>query len=142
MAAIGSALGEFSGYLVGSRSRKSFTKRYKKKLELFDKILKKYGSIVIFVFAATPLSDDLIFIPLGIMRYNILKAFIPALIGKFILNLIVVYGGRFSIEMIGDFFEVNDWMPAVAGMILGALVFIAMFKFDWEKYLEKYLARN
>ncbi len=47
-------------------------------VKLFD----KYGPATIFLFALTPLPDDLLFIPLGVMRYPFWKAFIPALFGK------------------------------------------------------------
>lgn len=143
-AGIGSTVGEFSGYLVGLGGRKAIGERYKKKMDFLMRIFKKFGSVVIFLFALTPLPDDLLFIPLGVMRYNLIRAFIPALIGKFCMNLIVAYSGRFSIQIIRNIFGVDsDWVTAVIGMALAIvlliIVFIIMFKVDWEKYLEKYV---
>ena len=141
-AGIGSAVGEFSGYLIGIGGRKAISERYRKKMDLLVRIFNKYGSIVIFLFALTPLPDDLLFIPLGVMRYNIVKAFVPALIGKFFMNLIVAYSGRFSIQIIRDIFGVeSDWISALIGIVLAIvlmiIVFVIMFKTDWEKFLEK-----
>jgi len=65
-------------------------------MDVLVKLFNRYGSIAILIFALIPLSDDLIFIPLNVMRYSILKAFMSALIGKFFMNLIVAYSGRFS----------------------------------------------
>lgn len=143
-AGIGSTVGEFSGYLVGLGGRKAIGERYKKKMDFLMRVFKKFGSVVIFLFALTPLPDDLLFIPLGVMRYNLIRAFIPALIGKFCMNLIVAYSGRFSIQIIRNIFGVDsDWVTAVIGMALAIvlliIVFIIMFKVDWEKYLEKYV---
>lgn len=146
-AGIGSAIGEFSGYLLGFGGRKAISERYKKRLDLLVRVFNKFGPVVIFLFALTPLPDDLLFIPLGVMRYSIVRVFVPAVIGKFCMNLIVAYSGRFSIQIIRDVFGVeSDWITALIGMILAIvlliIVFVIMFKVDWEKYLEKYLTEE
>jgi membrane protein YqaA with SNARE-associated domain len=140
-ATIGGTIGEFSGYLLGFGGRKTINKHYGKNIDFFNKLFIKYGSLAIFIFALTPLPDDLVFIPLGVMRYNVAKAIIPAFVGKFILNLIIVYSGVFFVDFIGDAVGItNDWLPAVISTILGVIAFILMLKIDWQKYLGKYLA--
>jgi uncharacterized membrane protein len=72
---------------------------------------------------------------------------VPALIGKFFMNLIIAYSGRFSIHIIRDIFGVqSDWISALIGMVLAivllVIVFLIMFKVDWEKYLDKYVAKE
>jgi membrane protein YqaA with SNARE-associated domain len=146
-AGIGSAIGEFSGYLLGVGGRKAISERYKKKMNFLVKVFNHYGSITIFVFALTPLPDDLLFIPLGVMRYSLLRAFVPALIGKFLMCLIVAYSGRFSIQIIRDFFGVESgWISALIAMVLAVvlliIIFVIMFKVDWEKYFQKYVAKE
>jgi membrane protein DedA with SNARE-associated domain len=143
-AGIGSAIGEFSGYLLGVGGRKVISDKYKKKMDFLVRVFNKYGPITIFLFALTPLPDDLLFIPMGVMRYSIIKAFIPALLGKFCMNLIVAYSGRFSIGIIRDIFGVeSDWASALIGFILAIVllitVFVIMFKVDWEKRFGKYV---
>jgi len=146
-AGIGSAIGEFSGYLLGFGGRRVIGERYKRKMEFLMKVFDRFGSIAIFLFALTPLPDDLLFIPLGVMRYNFVKAFFPALVGKFFMNLVVAYSGRFSIQIIRDIFGVESgWISALIGMILAIVllvtVFIIMFKVDWEKFFEKYITKK
>jgi len=146
-AGTGSAIGEFSGYLLGFGGRKVISERYKKKMDFLVKVFNKFGLIAIFVFALTPLPDDLLFIPLGVMRYSIVKAFIPAFIGKFFMNLIVAYSGRFSIGIIRDIFGVeSDWISTLIGFVLAIVllivVFVIMFKVDLEKYFEKYVTEE
>jgi ACR3 family arsenite efflux pump ArsB len=81
------------------------------------------------------------------MRYNLLKAFIPALIGKLCMSLIIVYSARFTIGIIREIFGVeSDWMSALIGMVIAlallVIIFIIMFKVDWEKIFEKYIAKK
>lgn len=143
-AGMGSAIGEFSGYLLGVGGRKVIGDKYKKKMEFITKLFKKYGSIAIFVFALTPLPDDLLFIPLGVMRYSLLRAFVPALLGKFFSNLIIAYSGRLSLEIVKNIFGVEGegtslLVGTIIGIVLLIIVLIIMFKFDWEKHFAKYV---
>jgi membrane protein YqaA with SNARE-associated domain len=143
-AGAGAAIGEFSGYLVGFGGRRVIGERYKKKMNFLTKLFKKYGPIAIFVFALTPLPDDLLFIPLGIMRYGLIQAFIPALLGKFFSNLIIAYSGRLSLEIVKSLFGVEGegtslLIGTIIGIVLLVIIFIIMFKLDWEKRFAKYV---
>jgi membrane protein YqaA with SNARE-associated domain len=143
-AGLGSAIGEFSGYLLGVGGRKVIGDRYRKRMDFITKLFKKYGSIAIFIFALTPLPDDLLFIPLGVMRYNLLRAFIPAVLGKFVSNLIIAYSGRLSLDIVKNIFGVQgEGMSLLVGTIIGivllVIVFIIMFKINWEKHFAKYV---
>lgn len=143
-AGLGAAIGEFSGYLIGVGGRRVIKDKYKKKMDFLTKLFKKYGPVAIFVFALTPLPDDLLFIPLGVMRYNLLRAFLPAILGKFLSNLIIAYSGRLSLEIVKSIFGLEGegtslLVGTVIGIVLLIIVFIIMFKLDWEKYFSKYV---
>jgi membrane protein YqaA with SNARE-associated domain len=143
-AGAGAAIGEFSGYLLGVGGRKVIGDRYKKKMDFLTKLFKKYGPIAIFVFALTPLPDDLLFIPLGVMRYSLLRAFVPAILGKFFSNLIIAYSGRLSLEIVKSLFGLEGegtslLVGTIIGIVLLVIVFIIMFKLDWEKRFAKYV---
>ena len=64
-AGLGATIGEFSGYLIGLGGRKAIGEKYKKKVDVLMRLFKRkrFGPVVIFIFALTPLPDDLIFIP-------------------------------------------------------------------------------
>ena len=143
-AGLGAAIGEFSGYLIGVGGRRVIKDKYKKKMDFLTKLFNKYGPVAIFVFALTPLPDDLLFIPLGVMRYNLLRAFLPAILGKFLSNLIIAYSGRLSLEIVKSIFGLEGegtslLVGTVIGVVLLIVVFIIMFKIDWEKYFSKYV---
>ncbi len=131
---VGSALGEFVGYFLGYFGRTVISENQKRKMNYILKLFRKYGAVSIFVFALSPLPDDLLFIPLGIMRYNFVKAFIPCIIGKLLMCFIVAYGGYLSIDTIEALFGGEGGpLTIVASAVLMAIVIIAMFKIDWEK---------
>ena len=143
-AGLGSTVGEFSGYLLGYGGRRFIGDRYRKKMDTLTRLFKRYGSVVIFIFALTPLPDDLLFIPLGVLRYSIIRSFVPALIGKFLSNLIIAYSGRLSINLIRDLFGVEGegvslLIGIVVALVLLVIILLIMFKVNWEKVVEKHL---
>ena len=141
-ATIGATIGQFSGYLVGLGSRKAMAGSFKKNADFLAQIFNRFGALAIFAFALTPLPDDIVFIPLGAAHYNPLKAFAPALIGKFLISLLIAYGGRFSIGIIANLFgEGSSLVSVLIGTTIGIILAIAMFKVDWTKYFSKYLSK-
>jgi membrane protein YqaA with SNARE-associated domain len=143
VAGVGAATGELSGYLLGLYGRKFISLQRRKKMEFMLKVFNRFGPLAIFVFALTPLPDDLLFIPLGMLRYDIVRAIIPALAGKICMNFIVAYSGRYAVGIIRDIFgEGSDWVAALFGTLfaigLFIIVMIVMFKVDWEKMFERY----
>jgi membrane protein DedA with SNARE-associated domain len=136
---LGAALGEFSGYTLGYYGRKIVSKERRRKMDYMVKLFGRYGSATIFLFALTPLPDDLLFIPLGVMRYPFLKAFVPALLGKMLMTFILAYSGQQSIELIKIVFGESGWIGTVVTAVLLILIIVAMIKIDWEKFFEKHV---
>ncbi len=143
-AGLGSAVGEFSGYTIGLYGGKVISAKRRRKMEFMVKVFDRFGPFAIFLFALTPLPDDLLFIPLGMMHYSVLRAFVPALIGKICMNFIVAYGGSVADRFIEQIFgEGSDLITFLLGGLLGIILFIivmvVMFKIDWEKIFLKYV---
>jgi len=136
---LGSALGEFSGYALGYYGRTVVSEERCRKMEYMVKVFDRYGPVAIFLFALTPLPDDLLFIPLGVMRYSFLKAFIPALFGKMLMTFIVAYSGQQSIEVIKTLFTGSGLLGMVITVALLIVIIVAMIKIDWEKLFERHV---
>jgi len=137
---LGSALGEFSGYALGYYGRAVVSEERRRKMDYMVKVFDKYGPVAIFLFALTPLPDDLLFIPLGVMRYAFLKAFIPALFGKTLMTFILAYSGQQSITIIETLFAGSGLLGTVITSALLILIIVAMIKIDWEKLFEKHVS--
>jgi len=136
---LGSALGEFSGYALGYYGRTVVSEKRRRKMDYMMKVFDRYGPAAIFFFALTPLPDDLLFIPLGVMRYPFWKAFIPALFGKMLMTFILAYSGQQSIAIIETLFAGSGLLGTVITSALLILIIVAMIKLDWEKLFEKHV---
>ncbi|MHC3129445.1 MAG: DedA family protein [Candidatus Bathyarchaeota archaeon] len=136
---LGSALGEFSGYALGYYGRTVVSEKRRRKMDYMVKVFDRYGPAAIFFFALTPLPDDLLFIPLGVMRYPFWKAFIPALFGKMLMTFILAYSGQQSIAIIETLFAGSGLLGTAITSALLILIIVAMIKLDWEKLFEKHV---
>ena len=140
---LGSAIGEMSGYTLGYFGRKIVNKERQRKMTYLVKIFDRYGPLAIFVFALTPLPDDLLYIPLGVLRYKFYKAFIPTLIGKLLMIFIIAYFGRSAGDIIRLMLgEGGAEIVIVITTVLLLVILVAMYRIDWEKVFLKYVAKR
>lgn len=131
-AGLGSAVGEFVGYGAGYAGRNFAGGKYESKFKAMLRIFRRYGTPAIFLFALTPLPDDLLFVPLGLARYSFWRAFIPCVAGKFLMSFILVhFGARMGAAFI------SSWVSMVLFAILMILVIYIILRIDWVKIADR-----
>jgi membrane protein DedA with SNARE-associated domain len=136
----GAAVGELSGYILGYYGRRIISEERLRKMSYLIKAFGGYLPIAIFFFAFTPLPDDLLFIPLGILRYKFFRVFIPSLIGKLTMCFTLIQLGKIGAYFILQIFgEESSWIGSVILFILFIVILVILFKVDWEKVLDKYV---
>ena len=108
IAALGSTIGETTGYLLGLGGKEILEDKYSRQLKRIKKMFKKYGSVIwIFILGATPLPDDIAGIFCGVIRYDFKKYFIATFLGKLVLYLFLAYSGYYSIGWIINYFQLG-----------------------------------
>jgi membrane protein YqaA with SNARE-associated domain/membrane protease YdiL (CAAX protease family) len=127
-AGLGSAVGEMVGYGLGYMGRGVVGKKSEGRLNAMVRLFNRFGPAAVFVFALTPLPDDLLLIPLGLLRYKFWKVFVPCIAGKFLMFLTIAYLGG----AVGQWYTENP-IFAVMAFVLLVFVAVAMFRIDWEK---------
>jgi membrane protein DedA with SNARE-associated domain len=139
---LGSALGEFAGYLLGYYGRRVISAERQRKMDYLLRLFGKWSPMAIFAFALTPLPDDLLFIPLGILRYSPVRAFVPAFIGKLLMCYILASFGKVYGNILTALFGNEGWIGAVITMILLIIAIFVLYRVDWEEVFDKYVARK
>ena len=135
VSALGASLGKLNSYLIGRGARKYIEKsRYKRKFEVLKRLLGDYTFIAIIIATATPLPDDYVFIPVGLMKYSLIKTFIATLIGKTIVTLMVAVGGSMATHVIG--WESSSIIVSLILALTFILVMVAYMKFNVEDWIE------
>lgn len=134
---LGATIGKFVSYLIGYGGRVGLGKKYQARFDSLRRLLGGSPFIAAFLFAASPLPDDIIFIPLGMMEYSPAKTFLALFLGKFLLTFVAIWTGRFSRSTISWFIGSENsyilWI-SLAAIIIST---IAMIKIDWAKLLLK-----
>jgi len=123
--------------------RKIISEKTKKRMMPFQRLVKRYGASAAFVAAATPIPDDIIYIPLGLAKYNPKRFFVATLLGKIVLFYVIVlishYTGLSLLEPILQ--DIEDPLVVYVGIIiLGAamtIVIVLLLRLNWEKILGK-----
>ena len=144
IAAITSTAAKQIIFYVSYGGRKIISEKTKKRMLPFQKLVKRYGGSAAFVAAATPIPDDLVYIPLGLAKYNPKRFFVATLSGKIVLFYVIVlishYTGLSLLEPILQ--GIDDPLPVYIGIIaLGiamTLVVILLLRLNWEKILGKF----
>jgi membrane protein DedA with SNARE-associated domain len=131
-------------FFVSFGGRKIMGEKTRKRMRPFERLVKRYGAAAAFVAAATPMPDDIIFVPLGLAKYNPKRFFIATLSGKLVLSYVIVFvSHHIGLSFIEPFLEnVNDTTPIYMGIIIfGAMmtaVIVLLLKLDWERIMGKF----
>ncbi len=131
-------------FYVSYYGRNILSSTTKRRILPLQRLLSKYGGPGAFIAALTPIPDDLIYIPLGLSKYNPWKFAIATFLGKFFLNEIIVLGavflGRPFVESLGsDSTEpVYLVIGAVTSFIVLGIILYLYLKIDWAKIIGKW----
>lgn len=129
----------YGGKIVSDQTRK--------RMRPFEILVSRYGWLASFLAAATPIPDDLIYIPLGFVRYSLWKFTVSLFAGKFLLTFAMAWGSRLSfpyVQLLID--QVREPISALLvtiGFIAGsAIIILALIKLDWEKLLARWISEE
>ncbi len=153
---LGCALGEVTGYALGMGAKAvvegtadSESKTFARFEALANAIQSKEKSApwLVFLFALTPLPDDILMIPLGMARYPWWKCIIPGWLGKTVTTLFYVFWPiliELGVLATTGYGEAGDLTTIDSGILMEALmmgisigVIAIIMSFDWEKKFGK-----
>lgn len=146
--AIGATIGKmivFQSFYSGSRVIKD---KARSNLDSFRKVFERYAWFAVFLAAATPVPDDIVYVPLGLARYNRIRFFIALFAGKTIITLMVVYGAAYlTSSVIGPLLlgegESGTLELAIVGTVFAAVALAITYiiaRIDWKEWIEKHFS--
>lgn len=146
MSAIGAVVAKTIIFIASYYGRNILSKKTQTRMLPLQRVLSKYGGIGVFAAALTPIPDDLVYIPLGIAKYQPSRFALFTFLGKFFLGEIIVWGtvllGRPITE---ELIAVSDTGSPLSSIIITVLtvsllvlILFFTFKFDWGKIIGKW----
>ena len=131
-------------FYVSYGGRKIINEKTRKRMRPFERLVKRYGAGAAFFAAATPIPDDLVYVPLGLAKYSPKRFFIATLTGKIVLSYVIVFISHYlGLSLVEPFLEnIDDATPIYIGIIIfGAMmtsVIILLLRLDWQKILGRF----
>jgi len=131
-------------FFVSFSGRRIMNEKTRKRMRPFERLVKKYGAAAAFFAAATPMPDDIIFVPLGLAKYNPKRFFVATLTGKIVLSYIIVFISHYiGLSFIEPFLEnIDDATPVYIGIIvfgvIMTVIIVLLLKLDWQRIMGKF----
>ena len=131
-------------FYVSYGGRKIINEKTRKRMRPFERLVKRYGAGAAFFAAATPIPDDLVYVPLGLAKYNPKRFFIATLTGKIVLSYVIVFvSHNLGISLVEPFLEnVDDATPVYMGIVIFGIlmttVVVLLLRLDWQRILGKF----
>jgi membrane protein DedA with SNARE-associated domain len=124
--------------------RKVLSDSTKKRMLPLQRLVSRYGWFGAFVAALTPIPDDLVYIPLGLAKYNPWKFATATFAGKVLMNEAIVWSsiflGKPFVEGILAETTEPTWLivGAIASIaVLGVIVYLSL-RIDWAKVIGRW----
>jgi len=143
VAGVGGAVGKLTSYGLGRFGRKFLGEERRKKMNVLGKAIGKYGALAVFLFALTPLPDDVVYIPVGLTGLNMAKFMFANMLGKIVLSWIVAYTGRLYFDLAGLFLgREGGFAATIIAVIAMIIITIILLRIDWEEVVEEARTRG
>jgi membrane protein DedA with SNARE-associated domain len=131
-------------FYVSYGGRKIINEKTRKRMRPFERLVKRYGAAAAFFAAATPIPDDLVYVPLGLAKYNPKRFFIATLTGKIVLSYVIVLISHYlGLSLVEPFLEnIDDATPVYVGIVLFGVMMTAaivlLLRLDWARILGRF----
>ncbi len=135
---LGAAIGKLIVYYFGVGIRKILPEEMKKNMEAFVEVSRKSIFLAVFLFAALPLPDDILYVPVGAMRYSVKKFFVALVAGKIIITGISVFFGSSFSSMFSGVTKMPVYVSIPLLVIVTILLTYIVAEIDWFQVVEIY----
>jgi membrane protein YqaA with SNARE-associated domain len=140
LVALGSACAKGIHYIITFFVSKHLSEKRRQRLDAEGLKIKRWAFFLLFVSAATPIPDEPVVIPLGLLKYNPVKFFVAFFLGKLSITVFGAYMGNWSEGVLSS--VISQEVFIVISIILTILVTILLLKVDLGKVMKKVLKRK
>ncbi len=144
--ALASALAKGIHYMITFFVSKHLSQKRQDRLNADATKIKRWAFPLLFLAAATPIPDEPIVIPLGLMKYSPAKFFTAYFLGKLSITIAGVFlggwAGGFLERWFGLSTETTFVLSIAVSVVLTVVITVILLKVDMDKLAQKYLHRK
>ena len=140
LVALGATLAKGIHYLVTFFVSKHLSEKRRRRLDADAAKVRRWAFLLLFVAAASPIPDEPIVIPLGLMKYSPAKFFLAYFLGKISITIV----GAFLGNVTGNIFSawLSPEVMVIISVVLTIIVTVILLKVDLGKLAERLLKRK
>lgn len=140
LVALAATLAKGIHYMVTFFVSKRLSEKRRARLDADAVKVRKWAFLLLFVAAATPIPDEPIVIPLGLMKYSPAKFFLAYFLGKLSITVAGAFLGNLSGNIFSAWFSTEAMV--VISIVLTIVVTVILLKVDLGKLAERILKRK
>jgi uncharacterized membrane protein YdjX (TVP38/TMEM64 family) len=140
LVALGAALAKSIHYLVTFFVSKHLSEKQRQRLDAEALKVKPWAFLLLYVAAATPIPDEPLVIPLGLLKYSPVKFFSAFFLGKLSITVPGAFLGSWTKSVFSEWFSPE--VMAALSIALTVVVTIILLKVDVGKLAERFMKRR
>ncbi|MCX8204792.1 MAG: VTT domain-containing protein [Candidatus Nezhaarchaeota archaeon] len=138
LSGLGAGLGKASSYLIGRGGASIVGEERKRQLEALRGLLKDYAGLAALLASATPIPDDVVLIPVGMVRYSLWKYLAATVIGKvFLCTTVSLFASKFGEALRWLIGVEGGWVGVAASVAIMLLFSAFILRVDWLAVAEE-----
>ena len=139
LVALGATCAKLIHYTVSFFVGKHISEERRRRLDTAALKTRRWASLAVFIAAATPIPDDPVIIPLGLMKYNPAKLASAYFAGKLSIAVLGAFFGGFGEKLLNGY--VSQGVVAIISIALTVAITVILLKVDLSKLPEGILRR-
>ncbi len=133
--ALAAALAKGIHYLITFFVSAHLSEKSQKRLDTEAKKIKRWAFPLLYITAASPIPDEPVVIPLGLMKYSPGKFFLAYFLGKLTITIAGVFLGSWVETNFSNL--LSPWELVAISIALTVIITVILFKVDVGKILDK-----
>ena len=140
LVALGSALAKGIHYMITFFISGHLSEKRQKRLDADAVKVKRWAFLMLFAAAATPIPDEPIVYPLGLMKYSPVKFFVAFLLGKLSITIVGAFLGSWTEGAFSGILSQSTMI--ILSIVLTIVVTVVLLKVDLGKLAERFMKRK
>jgi membrane protein YqaA with SNARE-associated domain len=137
--ALGASFAKSIHYMVTFFVSKHLSQKRQERLRVDSMKVKRWAFLLLFTAAATPIPDEPVVIPLGLMKYSPAKFFTAFFLGKLTITIAGAFLGAWTKMAFAEW--LSPEVMIILSIVLTIIITVILLKVDLGKIVERILAR-
>jgi membrane protein YqaA with SNARE-associated domain len=139
LVALGATSAKLIHYAISFFVGKHVGEKRRKRLETAAAKARRWAALAVFIAAVTPIPDDPVTIPLGLMKYSPVKFAVSYFAGKLLVTVIGAFLGGFGEQILSGY--VSQVVLAIISIVLTIAITVVLLKIDLSQIAERILRK-